>query len=243
MADVVFNMQNLALGYHHDKPVLHIDKLNIKRGELTFITGPSGAGKSTLLEGLGLMKNTLLSQPGEATCSFNSNAGKTVDFTNIWSGKAQDITHLRHAHFSFIFQYTNLMPNFTLGENICFAAMLQGKSMSEVKKDVLDLMAKLNLDAELFDKPATLASGGQRQRAAFVRALCKPFEVLFCDEPTGNLDKENAISLFEILKANIKSQNRAAVIVSHDDHLSEIFADRRVVIDYRGDLNQGRILE
>lgn len=226
----VFRILKTDLGYSPDRPALHIEELEIKRGELTFVIGPSGAGKSTLLESLGLMKNTI--QSGSSSqMNFYDRNGESYSMLDIWSGTSERAAQLRSKNFSFIFQSTNLMPNFTLGENICFTGMLEGESLPAVKKKALDLMAELNLDAHLFDQPATMASGGQRQRAAFVRALCKDYEVLFGDEPTGNLDRENAISLFTLLKEHIKADHRSAIIVSHDIELSERFADKIIRIE------------
>jgi lipoprotein-releasing system ATP-binding protein len=217
-----FELKDVLLGYEEGKVVLNIPDLSIHKGQLTFVTGPSGAGKSTLLEALGLMKNTIL---GGRSFMFNNMGTQGMSFLDIWNGSEADTDLIRRKHFSFIFQSTNLMPNFTLGENICFGGMLSGKSLEQVKPVALEFMEKLNLEAQLFDNPSTVASGGQRQRAAFIRALCKDFSVLFGDEPTGNLDRENAVLLFELLKETVKTQNRSAIIVSHDLDLAKQFAD------------------
>jgi lipoprotein-releasing system ATP-binding protein len=226
-----FEIRELDLGYTKDAPVLRIPELLIERGQLTFILGPSGAGKSTLLETLGLMKSTFIAKQS-SQMDFIASNGERISLLDKWSTDGDLAADLRNSYFSFIFQSTNLMPNFTLGENICFTGMLEGKTLGEVKPRALELMSELNLDKELFDQPAANASGGQRQRAAFVRALSKDFEVLFGDEPTGNLDKGNAISLFSLLKDHLKESNKSAVIVSHDTELSEKFADKIVEIDY-----------
>ena len=234
----IFSIRDLNLGYEKDKTVLRIEELDIKRGQLTFILGPSGAGKSTLLESLGLMKDTLY--PGaDSRLMFSASDGKKIDLTKVWNQGDEAATGVRSDYFSFIFQSTNLMPNFTLGENICYTGMLDGRSLSQVKETAMELMDRMNLDPSLFDQDPTMASGGQRQRAAFVRALCKDFDVLFCDEPTGNLDQGNAISLMEMVQQVVKEKNRSAIIVSHDIQLSDRFAD--VVVDIEMSNNTGLI--
>jgi putative ABC transport system ATP-binding protein len=234
----IFSIQDLNLGYEKDKTVLRIEELNIKRGELTFIIGPSGAGKSTLLESLGLMKDTLYPS-ADSRMLFSASNGEAIDLTKIWNQGDEAATNVRSEFFSFIFQSTNLMPNFTIGENICYTGMLDGRRLSEVKETAVELMDRMNLDPSLFDKDPTMASGGQRQRAAFVRALCKDFDVLFCDEPTGNLDQGNAISLMEMVQQVVKEKNRSAIIVSHDIQLSDRFAD--VVVEIEMSNNMGLI--
>ena len=225
-----FSIRDLDLGYEIGCTVLHIPHLTVLPGELTFVLGPSGAGKSTLLESLGLMKNTF--QPGpNSLLDLKTEQENTIGLLDIWEDGGDRATAMRKKHFSFIFQSTNLMPNFSLGENICFTGMLEGADLGTMKPKALQLMDQLNLDPALFDQPAAMASGGQRQRAAFVRALCKRFDVIFCDEPTGNLDHENALSLFQLLSKHIKDNQLAAVIVSHDVALAERFADRIVNIE------------
>jgi len=227
---VVFDIEGISLGHGTDSPpVLHIPKLKISRGQLTFILGPSGAGKSTLLETLGAMKQCVRAG-ASGKMDLNSVRTGTISMLPIWENGGEAATTLRNEHYSFIFQSTDLMPNFTLGENICFTGMLGGQSMKEVEPRARELMEALNLESSLFNQAATSASGGQRQRVAFVRALCKEYEVLFGDEPTGNLDHGNAISLFETLQHQIKKENRSAVIVSHDLSLSERFADEILTI-------------
>lgn len=234
----IFSIRDLDLGYEKDKTVLRIEELDIKRGQLTFIIGPSGAGKSTLLESLGLMKDTLHSEAASRLL-FRASDGKTVDLTKIWSQGDEAANRVRSEYYSFIFQSTNLMPNFTIGENICYTGMLDGRSLSEVKETGVELMNRMNLNPSLFDQDPTMASGGQRQRVAFARALCKDFDVLFCDEPTGNLDQGNAISLMEMVQQVVKEKNRSAIIVSHDIHLSDRFAD--VVVEIKLSNNMGLI--
>ena len=144
----------------------------------------------------------------------------------------EDIATLRKQHFSFNFQYTNLMENFSAYENVCLSRMIQDQvPLHLAAQEVKPLMDEVRLPKKEVT-PETLAvnlSGGQRQRLAFVRALNTHFSVIFGDEPTGNLDEKNANDLMDILRENI-SEKQAAIIVSHDIDLAIEHADRIVVI-------------
>lgn len=223
-SDLLLSMRNVDLGYLPGDPVLHIDKLYIPKGKMVFVTGPSGAGKSTLLEYLGLMSDTSLN-PKEAEYALLTGAGERIDLQALWSDSDEAISKVRQEHFSFVFQSTNLMPNFTIGENMCFGLMMDGLSRQEAEAQTKALMVDLDLPESLFDKRIDEASGGQRQRIAFVRAFSTPFTVLFGDEPTGNLDVTNAKRLMTALRATVRKLNRSAIVVSHDLDLSEAFAD------------------
>lgn len=223
MEQPLLEIKDIELGYSSEKVVLSFPELKIPRGKMVFLLGPSGVGKSTLLEFLGLMTDSCLNRPKGI---YQLNEGSTsIDLAGIWNREDDEISQIRQDHFSFVFQSTNLMPNFTIGENMCFNLLVNGHSMAEAKETVLGLMDDLDLPRNLFDKRVTEASGGQKQRIAFVRAFGTSFSVLFGDEPTGNLDEKNAIRLFERLKAKITELNKTAVIVSHDLNLAKRFAD------------------
>lgn len=225
----IFEIEYLTCQYSTDTPVLSIPKLQIRRGELIFIVGISGIGKSTFIETLGLMSNTIAS--GEKTSiRFVDEESGTKDLTQIWSGPAGIASDFRKKYFSFIFQQTNLMPNFTAGENVAIGMLIQNQSMADVKPKILALMAQFNLPADVFDRKVYELSGGQKQRLAFLRAVTSDFEVLFGDEPTGNLDPETAKMLLQFLTGLLKKEQKTALIVSHDLPLSVTFADRILVI-------------
>ncbi len=224
MSESILSLNNLYLGYSQDKPVLHVEKVEIPRGKLVFLLGPSGIGKSTLLEFLGLMTDSCLNK-SEGNYELRSEQGEALDLLGVWDRSDQEISAIRKEHLSFVFQSTNLMPNFSIGENMCFNLLMEGMTPDEAKEKVLDTMREVDLPEALFDKKVVEASGGQKQRIAFVRAFSTRFSVLFGDEPTGNLDEGNAIRLFEILKNKIKTSQKTAVVVSHDARLAQRFGD------------------
>ncbi len=230
MSESILSLNNLYLGYSQDKPVLHVEKVEIPRGKLVFLLGPSGIGKSTLLEFLGLMTDSCLNK-SEGNYELRSDQGEALDLLGVWDRSDQEISAIRKEHLSFVFQSTNLMPNFSIGENMCFNLVMEGMTPDEAKEKVLDTMREVDLPEALFDKKVVEASGGQKQRIAFVRAFSTRFSVLFGDEPTGNLDEGNAIRLFEILKNKIKTSQKTAVVVSHDARLAQRFGD--IIIEMR----------
>lgn len=221
---LLLELRNIALGYAPGRPVIEIPELLIPKGQMVFMNGPSGIGKSTLLEFMGLMSNTNLSGSLGSYALIES-PDRRIDLGGIWNRSDDEISMVRSQHFSFVFQSTNLMPNFTIGENMCFNLLVNGVEKKEAEAKVRSAMEALDLPQDLYHKSVTEASGGQRQRIAFVRAFSTSFSVLFGDEPTGNLDKGNAVRLLERLQRTIKDLQKTAVIVSHDQELSKEFGD------------------
>lgn len=224
MENILFNISNLRCAYVPNQTVLNIQNLMIPRGKLIFVIGRSGIGKSTFIETLGLMNRTIV-QDENTGIYFCGKDDDPMELKNSWNWNNTDLSSFRKEHFSFIFQNTNLMPNFTSGENMIVSLLIKGKSKAEAKEEVLKVMSQLSLPPEIFDKKITEVSGGQRQRLAFVRAVTADFSVLFGDEPTGNLDERTAIDLMSVLKKLIRTKNKAGVIVSHDLNLASQFAD------------------
>ncbi len=234
----LFEIKNLRCSYDKQykegtsKVVLEIDELKIPRGKKVFIVGESGIGKSTILETLGMMNNTIVPDK-DVEFRFYMNEDKSIDLKTLW-GKGQDkqLSKFRLEHYSFIFQSTNLMRNFTAYENIAFTRMLQGYNKEESFRRTKQILTELGLEHISEERMAQELSGGQQQRLAFARAVIPDFTVLFGDEPTGNLDGENAVRVMEILSNELDSQNAAsAIIVSHDMPLAIRFAD--VIIKIR----------
>lgn len=236
----LFEIQNLRCSYdkHYregsSRVVLEISHLAIPRGKKIFIVGESGIGKSTILETLGMMNNTIV--PGDSTqFMFYDNDGSMTDLKALWRKSDRVLSDFRLRNYSFIFQSTNLMKNFTAFENIAFTRMLQGftrfSSFQRTKKTLEDLGLE-HIDEK---RMAQELSGGQQQRLAFARAILPDFTVLFGDEPTGNLDAENAVKVMEILNKKLtEHQGASAIIVSHDMHLAVTFAD--VIIKIRKEI-------
>lgn len=180
---------------------------------MCFIVGPSGAGKSTLLNILCLQE--------KLTSGTYLLDGKDV---NSFNGK--DLSALRSEYFGIIFQDLNLIDEFTVYENIIISLELQKKKVS--RDEVMKLLVKLNLPAEILDEKPVNLSGGQKQRIAIARSLIKHPKILICDEPTGSLDSENAQETIDILHE--LSKNSLVIVVTHDQFLSEKYADRIINI-------------
>ena len=211
--------------------VLEIKHLLIPRGKKVFIVGESGIGKSTILETLGMMNNTIV--PNEKTrFVFFDGGGTETDLKEMWHKRDRVLSDFRLRNYSFIFQSTNLMKNFTAFENIAFTRMLQGFSRFSSFQRTKKVLEDLGLDHVDEKRMAQELSGGQQQRLAFARAILPDFTVLFGDEPTGNLDAENAVRVMGILDKKLdEHEGASAIIVSHDMHLAVTFAD--VIIKIR----------
>lgn len=243
MEDAVFAIENLSCSYDRSvsNRVLYIERLAIPRGKLTFLLGPSGSGKSTLLETLGLMNNTFASgnaifHPGPNYQSFSLNS--------VWNSQNQkEIDSIRKLHYSFIFQENNLMEDFSAYENICLSQMVKDeRTFAEVVRPAELILNRVGLNSKEVNQftVASNLSGGQRQRLSFVRALNVGYSVLFCDEPTGNLDEVNAHELMAIVKGSCLV-TRSAIVVSHDINLALKYADQISVITKSEGESYGRI--
>ncbi len=184
-----------------------------------------------MLEALGLMNNTILEA---SNVSFQSPDENRVALDKLWDAADVEIDSFRKRHYSFIFQKTNLMPNFTCGENMVLPALFKGQSYENVREKVFDYMAKLGLDSAIFNKKISNISGGQRQRLAFIRAMVADFTILFGDEPTGNLDPGTARTVMTVLKSHLKTHGKTGIVVSHDIGLATEFADMVIPITMHG---------
>ena len=215
--------------------VLEIKDLTLPRGKKIFIVGESGIGKSTILEVLGLMNNTIIPDK-DSRFVFFDRQGKKTDLLELWRNDDDtELSAFRREHFNFIFQSTNLMRNFTAYENISITRMLQGYSQEESFAKAAQVLKDLGLEHVDHSRMAQELSGGQQQRLAFARAIIPDFTVLFGDEPTGNLDAENAVRAMELLTAKLnETEGSSAIIVSHDMHLAVTFADIIVKIRKEG---------
>lgn len=199
-----------------DLNVLKGIDIAIEKGEIVSIVGVSGAGKSTLLHILGTLDNA---DAGELFIK-----GKNV--TNLNSNQ---IARFRNLNIGFVFQFHNLLPEFTAMENICIPGYISKQNTKKVEAKALELMDLLGISDKKDNKPSEL-SGGEQQRVSVARALVNDPEIVFADEPSGNLDSKNANELHELFFKLRKELNQTFVIVTHNEHLAQM-ADRILEIE------------
>jgi len=188
--------------------VLRGVNLEISKGEVVAIVGPSGCGKSTLLHILGSLDKADM---GEIV--INNKA------LNLLSGNK--LAAFRNKHIGFVFQFHHLLPEFTALENVCIPGWLAGRNKNEVKEKAESLLKILGLVDRNENKPNQL-SGGEQQRVAVARALINNPDIVFADEPTGNLDSANAQELHELFFDLRKQFNQTFLIVTHNEELSQL---------------------
>jgi len=197
-------------------PVLKGINLHIKEGEVVSIVGASGAGKSTLLHILGTLDTP--------------DSGKTfVNGIEVFSLNQQKMAAFRNKHIGFIFQFHNLLPEFSALENIMIPGMIAGRPNGELKKRAFELLNLLGLKDRHDHKPSEL-SGGEQQRVSVARALINDPSLVFADEPSGNLDSKNAEELHKLFFDLRDHLNQTFVIVTHNKELAEM-ADRKLEIE------------
>jgi putative ABC transport system ATP-binding protein len=233
--DKLFEIDNLKCQYSQNKTVLHVRDLIIDRGKITAILGLSGSGKSTILETLGLMNKTL---PRDSNVLFYPQKDSIpLNYASLWYEKNEKIrSKVRKEHFSFIFQESNLMYNFTALDNIYITLLLQNYTKESARELVREYIHDMELDRKITDSTMIYnLSGGERQRLSFIRAVAPDFTVLFGDEPTGNLDIINANRVLRNLSRVLKSKEKSAIIVTHDIKLSVEHADDIILIEERNE--------
>lgn len=182
--------------------------IEIGRGEVVSIVGPSGSGKSTLLHILGTLDKADI---GEVVMN-------NIQVTGMSPGK---LAAFRNKHIGFVFQFHHLLPEFSALENVCIPGWLGGRKKSEVKKEAEDLLAMLGLSDRLDNKPNQL-SGGEQQRVAVARALINKPDVVFADEPSGNLDTANAQELHKLFFDLREKFKQTFLIVTHNEELAQL---------------------
>ncbi|SEB82872.1 lipoprotein-releasing system ATP-binding protein [Tenacibaculum sp. MAR_2009_124] len=192
--------------------------LHIEKGEVIAIVGPSGAGKTTLLQILG----TLDSPDDQKDFSL------TINEKSVKNLKDKEISLFRNKHIGFIFQFHQLLPEFTALENVCIPAFIAKKGKAETEKKAKELLNFLGLSHRENHKPNEL-SGGEQQRVAVARALINDPAVILADEPSGNLDSSSAENLHELFFKLRDSFGQTFVIVTHNNELATM-ADRKLVM-------------
>ena len=208
----------IAKGIHKSYGSLEVLKgvdLDISKGEIVSIVGASGAGKSTLLHILGT-----LDQPDRGELFLNNQ--------NLMLLKGDALAEFRNARIGFVFQFHNLLPEFTALENICIPGFIQGREEKELKIRAEELGEILGIRHRLDHKPSEL-SGGEQQRVAVARALINNPDLVFADEPSGNLDTSNARALHDLFFKLRDTYNLSFVLVTHNEELAAM-ADRKVVM-------------
>lgn len=218
------------IGMPSEVEVLHGIDLTIKRGEFVALIGPSGSGKSTLLNQIGLLDKPTSGElyvTGQATTQLEDS----------------DLTKLRAKSIGFVFQFHNLLPEFTALENVMLPLLAaRGRPDDAMKQRAADLIEQVGL-SKVGKNMSNDLSGGQQQRVAIARALVMQPALVLADEPTGNLDTESANTIFELLRRVNKDSGTSFLIVTHDPRLAQR-CDRIIeLVDGRIDSDKANVPE
>lgn len=182
--------------------------MEVQSGEIVSIVGSSGAGKTTLLQILGTLDN-----PNDGIVE--------IDGVNPFSLSSRQLSGFRNTSLGFIFQFHQLLPEFTAVENIALPALIKGQSLKDAKVEAMKLLEVLGLDARAEHKPNQL-SGGEQQRIAVARSLINRPKVVFADEPSGNLDSQNSSELHQLFFDLRDQFGQTFIIVTHNDELAKM---------------------
>ena len=209
--------------YYDQLQVLKGVDLHIQNGEIVSIVGSSGAGKTTLLQILGTLDKPNFLKSNEGTSSE-----LIINGQNVLSMNDKELSKFRNLNLGFIFQFHQLLPEFTALENVCIPAFIANKPKQETEIEAKKLLDYLGLSHRINHKPNEL-SGGEQQRVAVARALInKPF-IIFADEPSGNLDTASAENLHQLFFKLRDEFGQTFVIVTHNEELANM-ADRKLVM-------------
>jgi lipoprotein-releasing system ATP-binding protein len=194
--------------YYGDLWVLKGVDLQIEKGEIVSIVGPSGSGKSTLLHILGT-----LAEPDKGEIILENRKLSEL--------KGRQLASFRNKHIGFVFQFHHLLPEFTALENTCIPGWIAGRKKKEVEKQATDLLSSLGVGNRMENKPGAL-SGGEQQRVAVARALINHPDIVFADEPTGNLDSAHARELHQLFFQLREQFHQTFLIVTHNEELAQM---------------------
>lgn len=196
--------------------------LTVNKGEVVSIIGPSGAGKSTLLHLLGS-----LDKPDEGTVS--------IDNTNVFKLPSKKQANFRNSKLGFVFQFHHLLPEFSAIENVAVPLWINGKGRKEGLEKAAEMLQTVGLGTRLENKPSEL-SGGEQQRVAIARALVNNPSIVMADEPTGNLDSNNAQAIHELFLSLRSQLGQTFVMITHNEELAAM-TDRTLI------MRDGKIVE
>ena len=180
--------------------------IDVQKGEIVSMVGPSGSGKSTLLHILGT-----LDEPASGDI--------ILEQKNLTQLKGTTLAAFRNRHIGFVFQFHHLLPEFTALENVCIPGWIAGRKKAEVGENARELLKTLGVGHRIDHKPGAL-SGGEQQRVAVCRALINSPDIIFADEPTGNLDSANARELHQLFFELRSTFNQTFLIVTHNEDLA-----------------------
>lgn len=203
----MIQVKNIHKSFGHLEVLQGVD-LNVRKGEIVSIIGPSGAGKTTLLQIVGT-----LDKPDQGEVWING--------VNVLKINEKELSTFRNKHIGFIFQFHQLLPEFTAIENVMMPALIAGESEKKAKNKAEKLLSDLGLEARMTHKPSEL-SGGEKQRVAAARALMMQPDVILADEPSGSLDSKNKQELHSLLLSLRDKYGQTIVIVTHDKELAAI---------------------
>lgn len=210
MSAPLLDVRDLYKTFGHGEAATHVLRglgLTMEQGEMSALLGPSGSGKSTLLTILGT-----LMQP--------TSGSHTMLGEDLTRASDQDLTDFRNRHIGFVFQFHNLLPDFTALENVIFpTAVRDGRETSAARARGRELLTRMGL-AERIDFPSSNLSGGQKQRVAVARALMNRPELVLADEPTGNLDRASADQVMELIGEINREEGTTFLISTHDDKIA-----------------------
>jgi lipoprotein-releasing system ATP-binding protein len=201
-----------------DLEVLKGVDLEIQKGEIVSIVGSSGAGKTTLLHILGTLE----------TPDKKSETSLFINGTDVTQLNSKQLSRFRNQSLGFVFQFHQLLPEFTALENVCIPAYINKQDKTTAEKKAKELLSLLKLSHRMDHKPGTL-SGGEQQRVAVARALINNPSVIYADEPTGNLDSSTADDLHKLIFKLRDELEQTFVIVTHNHELANL-ADRKLVM-------------
>ena len=204
--------------YYGDLHVLKGVGIHIKKGEVISIVGPSGAGKTTLLQILGTLD----------VQSDKNDSSLVINDVSVTTLSDRELARFRNEHIGFIFQFHQLLPEFTALENVCIPAFIKKTPRADAEKRAKELLNFLGLSDRYDHKPAEL-SGGEQQRVAVARALINNPSIIFADEPSGNLDSESADKLHRLFFELRDQFGQTFVIVTHNEDFADM-ADRKLIM-------------